>query len=729
MDWIPKDIMMGDTKETENVAFDQVLNECKRSTLLGSDSLLLALEKLQTFLKNQNHPSLSNPTNEDKSNREDYASEIFSIEIVRSGVDSSLERQVQEIIDSCLDLCGAGNAFLAAVQVVRQSSSKEKGEPNIASLVSSLYYMKRILFHNGLLSELIHSQYDDTSSQHVQKESIKQLVNMIQLLPGQVANACHQVSLRLPEWVKRQFFAKKILECVIELDAEIRSTTMNTQQTINISSIQLFMDQMVEKMLLSNRQDEITAAFLELSNNGSETNNVEESIVTCISRITSQRQKARLISSILKNVVNNLECLPMTADDTKTDFCERYCIPVLKRLCLSTLQSSKTIRDTFVNIMILSPGLTTGLIESCILVQCTVLLLSLCEESREIDDSSTSSSELDIDFSRQDDEIKHYSVLMSYLVDVAILWSGKYFISKTDKSQRLHISYFIRYSINFIDKMNKTITQQDALNELIPGISNRLSVSDQEIRIEGMQIAEKIAPLLGQTLKFEELDSIRGEESIIDKEVEEQSAPKKEKNIQFRSKHKRVERLKSVEVDPDEEYQSQDEEDSEAESIIDDNISSDSDWDESNLPTYHIEDQEEDLNVIPRPYYLQQCLELLTADGDGHEAVCKVKVALTEIPGLVRSQPPDLEDFAVPLANELLHKENKYNLDDFEDLCCSGLVSLLVCAPDTTVGFIHRNLFSELCMDKRLTILSVMQESAAELSGERKLAMIKEGKR
>jgi hypothetical protein len=278
--------------------------------------------------------------------------------------------------------------------------------------------------------------------------------------------------------------------------------------------------------------------------------------------------------------------------------------------------------------------------------------------------------------------------------------------------------------------MNKTITQQDVLNELIPGITNRLSVSDQEIRIEGMQIAEKIAPLLGQTLKFDELDSIRGQKSI-NEEVQEQSAPKKEKNCKLRSKHKRVDRLKSVEVDPDEEYQSQDEEDSEAESItdVDDNITSDSDWDESNLPTYHIEDQEEDLNVIPRPYYLQQCLELLTVDGDGHEAVCKVKVALTEIPGLVRSQPPDLEDFAVPLANELLHKENKYDLDDFEDLCCSGLVSLLVCAPDITVGFIHRNLFSELCMDKRLTILSVMQASAAELSGERKLAMIKEGKR
>ena len=731
-----KNEMMEDDIGIGKQSFDLMLQECKTSALLGPDSLLLAMEKLQNFLRNQSHKTgSSNPRKEDNTILEGYANEIYNIEFVRSGAGDSLERKIQEMMDSCLDLCGADNAFLAAVQVVRQSSSQEKGTQNIASLLSSLHYMRRVLFQVGLLSELIHAQYDDSSPKHVKEESMKQFVNTIHLLPGQVANACHRVSLKLPEWSKRQAFSKGVLEGVVALNAEIGSTS--TTDTITSSPLQMFFDCMVEKMLLLNRQDEIAAAFITLisresgSDGHSCMGDIEESIVECISRVSSERQKTRLICSILKNVVNNLEFLPMTLDDDdKFEFCKKYCISILKRLCLSTLQSSKAIRDTFVNIMIFSPGLTTDPIESCILVQCTVLLLSQCEESLESDDSSESSSDEE-DPSKRDEGISNYSVLMSYLVDVAILWSGNQFISKTDKSQKLHISYFIRCSLVFIDKTSQTVIQQEALHELIPGITNRLSVSDQDVRIEGMQIAESIAPLLGQTLKFDELDSIRRKDSMVDKEIEDQSARKKEQKTKVRSKSKLAEKLQITEIDPDEQYQSQDEEDSESESLtdIDDNNSSDSDWDESNLPTYHIEDKEEDLNIIPRPYYLQQCIEMLTADGEGHEDVCKMKVALTEIPGLVRSQPPDLEDFAVVLANELLHKENKYNLDDFEELSCSGLISLLVHAPNVTVGFIHRQLFGELCMDKRLIILSVMQASAAELSGENQLALIREGQR
>jgi len=44
---------------------------------------------------------------------------------------------------------------------------------------------------------------------------------------------------------------------------------------------------------------------------------------------------------------------------------------------------------------------------------------------------------------------------------------------------------------------------------LVIGVTNRLKVSEKSIRQDGMMVAEKLAPLLGQNLKFDELDGTR----------------------------------------------------------------------------------------------------------------------------------------------------------------------------------------------------------------------------
>ena len=176
-------------------------------------------------------------------------------------------------------------------------------------------------------------------------------------------------------------------------------------------------------------------------------------------------------------------------------------------------------------------------------------------------------------------------------------------------------------------------------------------------------------------------------------------------------------------IDPDEEYVSEDESESDSSSgseveDFDSICSSDSDWDEEGLIALDLEDDEDDLRVVPKPNYLRECLDLLRADGDGHDTVCKQETALKEIPILVRAMPPDLNDVAVSLANELFHLENKFNLDQFIEMRFQCLYALVVCEPLTTLEYLQSQIFTEISLAKRFDVLEVMKKSAFELSGQ-----------
>lgn len=731
--------------------FDQLLKACQRSVLVDSDRLLLTLQDLYHFLNEKSHPLECYSCDWDEESvvhLEYYASEIYTIEIVRSSTESLSQRNIQQVIDSCVDLCGFRNALMAAIKVIRQIaiSSSEKNKQsdslvssmNIASLASSIYHLRRILFDIENLDQILLSTTSGgVPSEHIQFQQIQNLVNILYQIPNQIANACHRTSLRLPEWSKREVFFRKLLMAPMD---KIISVSESDIDEANPKIRQIFMDLLIEKMLMGNRVNEIAvafvAAFLQYSNSDGaisifKKQQPETYMVACILRIKSERQTARLISFLLKNIVANVEIIPSIISDSELDsLCKSECMHLLQSICLPVLQSSKTIRDAFVHMIILSPSLTTEVIETKIIVKCATLLLSMCEDSEINDDYSDSDTETDTCSSIKRSCSK-YSILMNYLISTAMVWSAKRFISNTDKMQRMCISYFIECCIDFMDASSPIEYQQNGIHELLPGISNRLSVSDPDVRIEGMVIAEKIAPILGQSLKFDELDSLRGMNLSQENHVRNENALQQSRLIEKRSQKKRVQTSKMREIDPDEEYHSEDIQygEDEEEDGFESDDSSDSEWNEENLPVYVLEDKEEDLNIVPRPYYLQECFELLTSNGEGHEDVCKVKVALVEIPILVRAKPPDLDDFAASLANELLHKENKYDLDDFVELSFSGLLALLVCAPKVTVAYLHGQLFNELAMDKRLLILSVMQTSSAELCGEAELNKMKTERR
>ena len=177
-----------------------------------------------------------------------------------------------------------------------------------------------------------------------------------------------------------------------------------------------------------------------------------------------------------------------------------------------------------------------------------------------------------------------------------------------------------------------------------------------------------------------------------------------------------------TEIDPDEEYRSESDEDTNDDldsddSSLDSNQSIDSVWDEDDLVQYDLSDNEEDLRIVQKPTYLLECLELLRTKNDEQEALCNHKVALEELPSIIRAMPTNLPDFAGFLARELLHYENKFDSDSLMQYRWEGLLALTVCEPTTTLQFLTQEVFGDVSLGIRFEILDVMKLASTELSG------------
>ena len=153
----------------------------------------------------------------------------------------------------------------------------------------------------------------------------------------------------------------------------------------------------------------------------------------------------------------------------------------------------------------------------------------------------------------------------------------------------------------------------------------------------------------------------------------------------------------------------------------------DSVWDEKSgqrhLHAYDVEDDEEDLMETPRPRYLRDCLELLrTSETDDH-ARSKQECALKYLPQLIqgKAKPADLPDLAVPIALELMRMEDKFDIKNFSDSKLISAIALTVEEPLSVGQRLILLLWEDVAFMDRLDVLTVLSESAFELSGNKEL--------
>ena len=758
-------------KPTSANEFHALLEECRKMAAKDLDSLSLSLSKLRDNLEN-----IQQELFQDNSPRKpihkhnddqmlDYAMSLLQLNIVRIG--SCSERRIQDQIDACLDICGCRSSFMAAMKIIKGNSdssgdiilveNEARVENSIASspssIIASIHTTRRLLLTTTieeyqselqlpkgslLLKEFV-AAWKQSAPSSIQNEKVsidnatKSFVNLVTLLPNQVVNACHKCKLALPSWVTKPKYYARLVECATFM-AHYCKKSMSADVDIDVVSIsEIYLENLVQKLVHLGMQDCLSsgmhrfwrkAVTLDITEEDQSNAIVVDILKNACLAIKSPRQSALLLCSIIKYLISEVEIYSdeMTAEEFGK-VCRNECMPFLNQISLPILNESSMLQDAFVQLVILSPSQTTNAGEQKLLARCVVELLASCLEGAE--ESDGSDSDIDADADEGD-------VLMKHLADVAMVWSESSFVNNIDNSRQRHVSYFIIYAIGFMEKNSTRSLQQMAVQELIPGVSNRLKVSEESCRIDGMRVAEQLAPILGQTLNFEELDGVRDENTsknttdLTDETNKGVECPNKKDERLSRSR-KRENRSKTPkELDPDEDYNSDSSSCSNNSSVGGDSAySSDSEWDEEGLLSLEIRDDEEDLRVVPRPKYLRECLDLLRADGDDHVTVCKHEAALKELPCLVRNLPPDLADFASSLARELLYKENKFDLPNFVELRLAALCALAACE-FAAVEFLEGQLFvADAHLGTRMDILQVIKNTANELSGQLELDKIR----
>ena len=265
----------------------------------------------------------------------------------------------------------------------------------------------------------------------------------------------------------------------------------------------------------------------------------------------------------------------------------------------------------------------------------------------------------------------------SILSKVATIWSDSLYISRTPTNQQHYVTDFLVFGLKCIDPCAE---DQDFALPVVMGVSARLESSLDGVRIDGMKVAQALAPLLGQEVEFEELHK----EEVKNAEPADTS----------------------VFVTPEEVE------------LPDNDSSTSSVWDEDDLIPFDLNDDEEDLKEAQRPLYLRDCLRMLRTMEDDEFVASKHEEALKAASTLIRSRPIDLVDLAIPLTKELLHLENKFDIRNFTEMSFDALTALAVCEPLSVSKLLISIVFeSSVSTGTRIEILDVLSFAAMELSG------------
>jgi hypothetical protein len=268
---------------------------------------------------------------------------------------------------------------------------------------------------------------------------------------------------------------------------------------------------------------------------------------------------------------------------------------------------------------------------------------------------------------------------------------------------------------------------------LVNGVSVRLSSSLDEVRKDGMRVAELLARRMDNPLKFEELDHEREMGGIAMADISTEESPEKEKEVIKKkgrgvNKNRASGRRAAKPVDPDAEYVSdQDSNGSQTNDDTDDDSDfqgdEDSVWDgDEPLIPYNLDDDEDDLRESPTPLYLRQCLDMLRTPDTQDAAWTRHESALGAMSPLIRSNPADLPDLTVPLCVAILNLENKFDLHDFDVRTEAGLVSLAVMQPVLAGERLIKDFFSsQVGLSTRLSVLHTLETAAYELCGAKAL--------
>jgi hypothetical protein len=462
-----------------------------------------------------------------------------------------------------------------------------------------------------------------------------------------------------------------------------------------------------------------------------------------IGSVPSKRKVAIFFRAIVldcaKQEISQSGHMRQQTRDQLDGVCKADILPFLCEVMLPSLAKDAALVEAIVQFIILSPptsyqsesrpSQTHSTIQAIdrAVPRCFAQLLALTRESQVNEAKSCQ----DVSDSDETDADSHHSFMevhgfLMNLYAAANVWCEDVFVTRTDTRQQQYVTEFLLQPLECKqltkDDLQKSLSDDGTTLAavLVQGVSLRLDVSRSEsIRIDGMLVAEAMASLLGQTLRFDELHE--DDAGITVKEVTETGISKKDK------RRKRVlEPIAPVVVDPDalvsydsDSSASCSQHDSHSSSCDNSDESADSisSWGEDSLQPYRLDDDEEDLSRVPRPRTLRDCLAYLITSESDTLAYDKHHAALTELAPIINAQPLDLHDVISTLVRVLLFLEDKFSMDQFAVKRWHSLMALGVNAPTEMCLLLVAEMRGNISLGTRLEILSILKDIAHDLAG------------
>jgi hypothetical protein len=258
------------------------------------------------------------------------------------------------------------------------------------------------------------------------------------------------------------------------------------------------------------------------------------------------------------------------------------------------------------------------------------------------------------------------------------------------------------------------LTKNDVLLTLMNGVSERLHSTNPGTRRDGMMIGQALGLyVINEPVVFDELRNHEEDRCRSTHCPSDHSSPMRQPQPQYQRK-----RLQMRDADPKAEIVGSSNESSDTL-----HCSDDSEWedDEARQMRYDIYDDEEDLREVPLPLYLNECLDLLRVSETVDGAFASHEAALQALPRLVRERPGDLADVGPLLAKQLVVMENKFQMDDFDAMVLAPLCALTVEEPLAVGHALIEDMFRDGSLYNRTLALTALNESAWELSGNKRL--------
>ncbi|KAK3939661.1 DNA replication checkpoint protein tel2 [Diplogelasinospora grovesii] len=264
-------------------------------------------------------------------------------------------------------------------------------------------------------------------------------------------------------------------------------------------------------------------------------------------------------------------------------------------------------------------------------------------------------------------------------------------------------------------------------------ISNRLAATHQRARFLGMVVGEGLSALVEKDEKkrlnfqmdetnqtegrwYKQLVHVSDQAGSIDPLIEPRrdTAPTRKANIQKPAKKPAPAPAPAIPKQPQQGFI--------IEELSDDEYEEDDDLVPYAKPDSDAEDSDDDPTLVTRnkptaPVYIRDLIRYLRdIDNYDHQ-----KLALTTAPTLIRrkaSYGTEVAEHAEELASLLVGLQDKFEIDNFDDLRIQGMIALIAAQPKLMAPWFAKTFFDgDYSISQRASVLAVLGLSARELAG------------